>query len=390
MVNPLIITPWYGGTQGGVAVATESLAHALLEAGGDCAILMVMPDGLRAATSRGLAGEEIVKLCARTEVSRDGSMSQRVGYHLRAWNAERIMRRLIRAHDLRVAHFNFTDSSYDALMRLARRLGLGIVTTFHGAEVNIQLQNLAMSATVKAMLRSSDRGTVVSKALFDRVVASVPEARESLTVIPNAVPTSFARPAGGPSPVEAATGHRWDVVLVGRLVHLKGGDILLDALADVVRALPQTRAALAGTGDLEATLREQAARLGLGGSVDFLGNVSRGALVDVYRRSRILAVPSRSEGQSLTVLEAQWLGIPAVAAAVGGLPETIVDGENGLLVPAEDPGALARALIRVLSDGPLYERLRENALRIAADRFSPAVMARRFQEVYAAAIRTLH
>jgi glycosyltransferase involved in cell wall biosynthesis len=317
-------------------------------------------------------------------------MSQRVGYHLRAWNAERIMRRLIRAHDLRVAHFNFTDSSYDALMRLARRLGLGIVTTFHGAEVNIQLQDLAMSATVKAMLRSSDRGTVVSKALFDRVVASVPEARESLTVIPNAVPTSFAGPAGGPSPVEAATGHRWDVLLVGRLVHLKGGDILLDALAEVVRSLPQTRAALAGTGDLEATLREQAARLGLGGSVDFLGNVSRGSLVDVYRRSRILAVPSRSEGQSLTVLEAQWLGVPAVAAAVGGLPETIVDGENGLLVPAEDPGALARALIRVLSDGPLYERLRENALRIAADRFSPAVMARRFQEVYAAAIRTLH
>jgi glycosyltransferase involved in cell wall biosynthesis len=158
----------------------------------------------------------------------------------------------------------------------------------------------------------------------------------------------------------------------------------------VVRALPQTRAALAGTGDLEATLREQAARLGLGGSVDFLGNVSRGALVDVYRRSRILAVPSRSEGQPLTVLEAQWLGVPAVAAAVGGLPETIVDGENGLLVPAEDPSALARALIRVLSDGPLYERLRENALRIAADRFSPAVMARRFQEVYSAAIRTLH
>ena len=299
MVNPLIITPWYGGTQGGVAVATESLAHALLEAGGDCAILMVMPDGLRAATSRGLAGEEIVKLCVRTEASRGGSVSQRVGYHLRAWNAERIMRRLIRAHDLRVAHFNFTDSSYDALMRLARRLGLGIVTTFHGAEVNIQLQDLAMSATVKAMLRSSDRGTVVSKALFDRVVASVPAARESLTVVPNAVPTSFARPAGGPSPVEAATGHRGDVLLVGRLVHLKGGDILLDALADVVRALPQTRAALAGTGDLEATLREQAARLGLGGSVDFLGNVSRGSLVDVYRRSRILAVPSRSEAQPL-------------------------------------------------------------------------------------------
>ena len=93
------------------------------------------------------------------------------------------------------------------------------------------------------------------------------------------------------------------------------------------------------------------------------------------------------QGLPLVLLEAQWLGIPAVASAVGGLPEAIADEENGLLVPAEDPHALARAMIRALNDRPLYDRLRRNALRIAADRFSPAVMVRRLQEVYAAAIR---
>jgi glycosyltransferase involved in cell wall biosynthesis len=86
------------------------------------------------------------------------------------------------------------------------------------------------------------------------------------------------------------------------------------------------------------------------------------------------------------LLEAQWLGVPAVAAQVGGLPETIAHEENGLLVPGEDPSALAHALIRALTDEDLYARLRRACLRIAAERFAPAVMARRFQEVYAAAV----
>jgi glycosyltransferase involved in cell wall biosynthesis len=387
VLNPLIITPWYGGTQGGVAVATESLAHSLLEAGGHCAIVMVMPDRLRETICRGSVGEEIVKLCVRPESSSAGSMRRRLGYHLRAWNAERTMRRLVRAQGLRVAHFNFTEPGYDVLMRLARGLGLGIVTTFHGAEVNVQLQHPATRDAVKTMIRLSDRVTVVSKALLDRVVAVVPEARESLTLIHNTVPTSFARAAGDPSSTRAKAERRWDILAVGRLIHLKGGDVLLDALVEVVRALPQTRMAFAGAGDLDAEWRERTVRLGLSGRVDFLGNLPRETLADVYRQSRILAIPSRSEGLPLVLLEAQWMGIPAVASAVGGLPEAIVDGENGLLVPAEDPGSLAHALIRVLSDGPLYERLRENALRIAAERFSPRVMVRRFQEVYTAAIR---
>lgn len=387
MLNALIITPWYGGTQGGVAVATESLAHALLEAGGDCAIIMITPDGFRATTSRGSAGEEIVKLCIRTEVSRAGSLRQRLGYHLRAWNAERIMRRLIRAHDLRVAHFNFTDPGYDALMRLARKLGLGIVTTFHGAEVNFELQNTATSAAVRTMIQSSDRVTVVSKALHDRLLTSVPEARESLTLIHNTVPTSFARATGDPSSVRVEAKRRWDVLLVGRLTHLKGGDVLLDAVAEVVRVRPDTRVAFVGTGEFETALREQATRLGVSGRVDFLGNLSRGALIDVYRQSRIVAIPSRSEGLPLVFLEAQWLGIPVVASAVGGLPEAITDEENGLLVPAEDPDALASSVLRALNDRPLYDRLGANARRIAAERLSPAVVVRRFQEVYAAAKR---
>jgi glycosyltransferase involved in cell wall biosynthesis len=208
-----------------------------------------------------------------------------------------------------------------------------------------------------------------------------------LTLIHNTVPTSFARAAGDPSSTRAKAERRWDILAVGRLIHLKGGDVLLDALVEVVRALPQTRMAFAGAGDLDAEWRERTVRLGLSGRVDFLGNLPRETLADVYRQSRILAIPSRSEGLPLVLLEAQWMGIPAVASAVGGLPEAIVDGENGLLVPAEDPGSLAHALIRVLSDGPLYERLRENALRIAAERFSPRVMVRRFQEVYTAAIR---
>ena len=79
-LRPIIVTPWYGGTHGGVAVATESLAHAIIEAGGDCAVVRMAPDGIRPRRVRGSVGEEIVELCVRSAVLSNRSLVRRAGF----------------------------------------------------------------------------------------------------------------------------------------------------------------------------------------------------------------------------------------------------------------------------------------------------------------------
>ncbi len=382
---PLIVTPWYGGTCGGVAVATESLAHSLLYTGGDCAVIRLAPDGVTPNVSFGTAGEEIVDLCVRSDRLSRGSIKLRTGYHVRRRVAERTLRRLVDDHGLRIAHFHFAAAEFDILIQLAREAGLGIVTTFHGADVNDFLVNSKMRPVVEEIARCSDRITVVSRSLRDRLLNAVPELAPRLTLVSNLVPTSFA--SRNETPPSAPTTPRWHILLVGHLIPRKGGDVLLDAIARVICTVPDVRVAFAGAGEFESTLRGQAARLGITGHVAFLGEISRDAIEDAYSQTLLLAIPSRSEGLPLVLLESQWMGVPVVASAVDGLPDAITDGENGLLVPPEDPEALALAIIRILTDDALRAKLGTCASRRARERFSPAITASAFQDIYAGAYR---
>ena len=102
-----------------------------------------------------------------------------------------------------------------------------------------------------------------------------------------------------------------------------------------------------------------AADLGLAGRVHFLGQ--RDDIPDLLAALDIFVLPSHSEGVSLALLEAMAAGLPVIATAVGGLPEVVTDGVNGLLIPPQDPEALAQALARLLDDPALAKKLGENA-----------------------------
>jgi glycosyltransferase involved in cell wall biosynthesis len=138
-----------------------------------------------------------------------------------------------------------------------------------------------------------------------------------------------------------------DVLYVGRLSEEKGVDALLEALA---RA-PGLRADVVGDGPERTSLEGLAATLGVEDRVRFRGRLSAGEVHAAMRASAVVAVPSRwYENMPITVLEAFAAGVPVVASALGGLPELIEDGGDGILVPPEDPMALAEALRSITSD----------------------------------------
>jgi glycosyltransferase involved in cell wall biosynthesis len=149
-----------------------------------------------------------------------------------------------------------------------------------------------------------------------------------------------------------------DVPLIGafgRLVAQKGFDVLLDAVAQVHQTHPAARFVIVGDGSLRADLEAQAAALELGEVVTFAGWVDNARTL--MPACDVISVPSRWEGFGLVTLEAMGYSVPLVASRASALPEIILDGETGLLVPPEDAAALAGAFDQLLGDPARAERL---------------------------------
>lgn len=191
-------------------------------------------------------------------------------------------------------------------------------------------------------------------------------ARERLWFAPNCVDLSLWQTGK-----EGAHEREERVVLyVGRFSSEKGTRFLLEAAPAVLERLPGVRFRLVGTEEPEGgEYHELARRLGIGEHVDFAGTVPREELPAVYADADVLAAPSLAEGHALAPLEAIASGTPVVGSDIPGIRETIEDGVNGLLVPAGDPGALADALVRILGDVELLDRL-TCAARPSAEPFS--------------------
>ena len=169
-------------------------------------------------------------------------------------------------------------------------------------------------------------------------------------------------------------------LIVGRMSaaeRYKGHDELLDIWPAVRSAVPGARLVIAGGGDDAARLEDKALRLGLSDAVSFEGIVSDGRLAALYRDAEMFVMPSANEGFGLVYVEAMRAGVPCVVAA--GAAEEIVEHERtGLVVAAGDRDALARAVIRLMTQHDDRNRMGEAARR-SSSRFSAEAFAARLE-----------
>lgn len=202
---------------------------------------------------------------------------------------------------------------------------------------------------LRFLLNRATHITATSKFLYDTTVSICPGARQKLSVIPFGVevPLTVAPPAAGPVKICYLKSHEWKY----------GPDILLHAMAEAKREIPDLTLWLAGDGSLTAKLKNLVKKLTLDANVRFVGFIPPNQIPEFIQEHHLMVMPSRFEAFGVAALEASAGGRPVIASNVGGIPEVVRDGVTGILVEPNDRHKLAAAIIRLACDAKTRENM---------------------------------
>lgn len=268
--------------------------------------------------------------------------------------------------------------------------GLPLVVSLHGSDVFLSERGSSFRKAAGMAFRRAAGITACSDDLAER------SRRLGAIESPITIPYGVSADLFSPSP-EAASRLRAKlglptrspvVVAVGRLVHKKGFEVLVEATPHVANRHPDLNVVIAGEGDLKQALEARAGDLGVGDKIRFAGNVSRDELPDYYALASVVAVPSirddagNVDGLPNVLLEAMASGAPLVASAVAGIPQAVRGGKDGLLVAERDPEALAAAIIELLDSPEQMEKLGSSARSRAREHFDWTRVGERFENVF--------
>lgn len=264
----------------------------------------------------------------------------------------------------------------------ARRVGVpAVVHTYHGVAEEVRARSWRgglLRLAERRAAAAADALLAVSRDATDELLAAGIGRAAQFHLVGNGVDTGRFDPGQGESaPLPAG---RPVIGTAARLGPEKGIDLLLQAAAILARQHPDLLVCILGDGPLRAELEAEAGRLGIEERVRFVGNVA-----DVrpwLRRFDVVVSPSRSEGLPTLVLEALAMQRPVVATRVGGTPSLIRPDETGLLVPSEEPEALAAAIGRALADPVAAERWGQAGRILVEGEYSMAAVVRRVEAVY--------
>ncbi|WP_081240305.1 stealth conserved region 3 domain-containing protein [Streptomyces viridosporus] len=257
-----------------------------------------------------------------------------------------------------------------ALMALAVELAPARVITVHQEHRVSELRGTSGEPLRRHAARL-DALAVLSERTRDWFAETLGDAAPRLEVVPNALPSGF-RPR---STLQTRT-----VVIAGRLVGEKQIDHAVTAWATVARHHPDWQLRIFGDGPLSGALRRQIDMLGLHDCVQLNGNSKH--LAEEWAKASVATLTSRNEAFGLVLAEAHAAGVPVVSYdSPNGPREVVIDGQTGILVPPGDTDALASALMLLIQDTGLRQRMGAAALA-SVNRFSPAVVTAAWERIF--------
>lgn len=246
--------------------------------------------------------------------------------------------------------------------------------TAYGGSASQRFKRALRHFLERRAARRVHRIAAVSDAIRDYITREIGVDPGAVVTLHNGIPVDGPPPAARESPGPAV------FITVGRLAAIKNHDLMLRAFRRALDAGASARLVVVGDGPERAAVERRVRDEGLQDRVDLLG--FRSDVGELLGGADVFILTSRYEGISVALLEAMRAGLPVIATNVGGIPETVRDGETGLLAGADDVEGIARAIAELAGSAPRRRELGRRGVEFLLEEFSARRMTQRYLDLY--------
>jgi len=260
--------------------------------------------------------------------------------------------------------------------------------SFRGRIANYFMHRLAKLEEETA--KKSTLIVTISRYSLEKIKQFYNVGEAKVRVVPNGVDPEKFKPFEDQAAIKRqfGLGNEPCVLFVGSLIPRKGLPFLVEAAKKIVKEYKETKFIIVGEGPLRNQLLRELEVANLSGNFTFIGNITGNMLPPIYNCADVFALPSIQEGQGIVLLEAQASAKPVVAFDIGGVNEAVRGDETGLLVQRGNTDMLADAIMKLLSDKELREKMGANGRRFVAENLTWDICARKMLTVYNEALGT--
>jgi len=281
-------------------------------------------------------------------------------------------------------HFGHNALSWAQLKRMG--LNFCLVTTFHGHDVN-SYPRIHGSSVYKTLFEKGDLFTVNTD-FTGKQVEKLGCVHEKIRLLPVGLRMNQFPFQERVFPEDGEI----RILTIGRLVEKKGHQFMLQALPSVLKQYPNIRYWIVGEGPLKSKLCEEISRLSLDKHVEFLGILPADQVRKIYAKAHLFILPSVTasdgdmEGQGLVLQEAQAMGLPVISTLHNGIPEGVLDGQSGFLVPEKDSCALAEKILYVLDHPHLWPQWSQKGRQWVERKYDIEILTKQLEDIYCQAV----
>ncbi|MBQ9684170.1 glycosyltransferase [Candidatus Saccharibacteria bacterium] len=323
------------------------------------------------------------------------------GLHV-SYNPYSDIRRVLEDFKPDIIHNQTSGPLALAIFRYAKKRNIPIVMTDHTYPDNLTQQvklpkfakkpiNAAMNAYFMSFLRRSEYATLPTKqAITDLLPKNHHSFKVPVEALSNGI--DLSRFTKGPASEEIykkyAIPKNVPIILyVGRIDPEKSLDILVNSFKKLIKEAPKAHLVMVGDGTAREKLEKMIKRKKLGSQTHFIGRVIGDDLSQIYRTGTVFVITSKTETQSIVLMEAMASGLPAIAVNAGAVTELVKDGENGFIFEPDDTAGIASGINTIISNKELREKMSKNALKMITKHDINYTLSR-FEKIYNNVLRS--
>ncbi|MGL1890175.1 MAG: glycosyltransferase [Spirochaetaceae bacterium] len=256
-----------------------------------------------------------------------------------------------------------------------------LVVTFHGSDINSYPKRHGENV-YKTLYKNADVISTNTQFTADKVIKNgvVPK---KIQIIPvGLLCKNF------PVRVDPGDTTNKKILTVGRLVEKKGHIWMIKAMKDILKSYPNTIWNIVGSGPLEESLKNRVKENNLEKNIIFLGALKSPDVIKNLKESHIFVLPSVTassgdmEGQGLVLQEAQSMAVPVVSTLHNGIPDGVLDGKSGYLVPEKDDKSLAQAIIKLLADDDLRSSMGKTGAKFVRENYDISILSKKWLDIF--------